>query len=77
MKIDYDNLMRQAPGTVEVYMQHTVIAIDRQFGGGYANDHPELVASFIHDATIDFATGAIGGVLENISNSLKLMTTNN
>ena len=59
------------PGTVEVYMQDIVEIIDRQFGEGYAKEHPELVASFVHDSTIDYAAAVFNTILENIADSIR------
>lgn len=71
---DFDQLMEQAPETVELYMFAAVAKIDKVFGAGYAKQHPELVGAFIQAAAIDYKASSdgkvIGEALNDIAESL-------
>jgi hypothetical protein len=41
--------------------------VDRVFGPGTANAHPELVVAIVHAASSDWAARVIGGALEDIA----------
>jgi hypothetical protein len=51
-----DTLMRQAPITVAGYLSGAVKYIDAQFGKGYAEENPQLMAAFIRASAQDFHT---------------------
>ena len=65
-----DTLMRQAPATIEVYMIDAVDMIDKKFGTGYSQKHPELVAAFIQASSVDLASAIITKGLQEIGNSI-------
>ena len=50
----FNALLRQAHMTANDYFLHAVAKIDREFGDGYACDHPELVAACMRVAADDF-----------------------
>ena len=52
--------MRQASMTAREYLEAAVIAIDEEFGPGYAKNNPALVGDFIKAASMDFLTWQIG-----------------
>jgi hypothetical protein len=62
---DAKTLMEQASMTADTYMQEAVRRIDRQFGSGYAAEHPDLVGVFIQAAATDFATAMNAKVIES------------
>ena len=37
-------------------MLNAIADIDERLGKGYAKQHPELIAAYMHTAAIDFAT---------------------
>jgi hypothetical protein len=43
-------VMRQAWMTSDEYFTNAIECIDKQFGDGYAKQHPELVGAFMHSA---------------------------
>jgi hypothetical protein len=47
-------------------MREAVEAIDKQFGDGYAREHPELVAGFMQAAAIDQAGMYIRSLVETL-----------
>ena len=61
-----DNLMRQAPETVKLYLSEAIKAIDGQFGKDFAAQHPDLVAAFIKTSAIDFATTIFAQNMQNL-----------
>jgi hypothetical protein len=54
MSAKLETLMAQATDTAHVYMFRAVESIDRKFGEGYAEKHPELVGAFMQTAALDF-----------------------
>lgn len=46
---------KKSVGSAALWMREAVEAIDKQFGDGYAREHPELVADFMQAAAIDQA----------------------
>jgi hypothetical protein len=59
----FDTLVRQASMTASEYMRNAVTNINDQFGDGYAQKHPELVAAFMNAASVDMAGAVIGKTL--------------
>lgn len=51
----YEDLMRQACETAEKYMRYGRRSIDEEFGDGFAQAHPSLVAAFMQTAAADYA----------------------
>jgi hypothetical protein len=49
-----DTLFEQASSTAATYLANAQHSINRRFGDGYAEEHPELVAKFIEVAGRDF-----------------------
>jgi|JI9StandDraft_2_1071091.scaffolds.fasta_scaffold165352_3 hypothetical protein len=47
-------LMEQAHMTAYEYMRYAKMDVDAQFGPGYAEAHPELVAAYMQTAALDF-----------------------
>ena len=66
-----DTLMRQAAYTASHYMCSAKEDIDRHFGEGYAEDHPELVGAYINAATLDFLATFLHGGLEDLGESIR------
>ena len=56
-KLTADDLMVQAPDTVNFYLRLAIEHIEDNFGEGYAKEHPELLAGFIQACAADFHTG--------------------
>lgn len=52
----HTTLMRQAPMTIAEYLDAVVVMLNRQFGEGYAAQHPELVGTLVTACTQDFHT---------------------
>ena len=60
------DLMRQAGATADAYLKDGIECIDRRLGEGFAKEHPELLAAFMHTAAMDFATMWFGLILREI-----------
>ena len=61
-------MMRQAPMTVYEWLYHGREAIDREFGDGYAEKHPELLGDFLKACGSDqeaMATLHLSDVISN------------
>jgi hypothetical protein len=54
-----DTLMQQAPMTADEYLRAGVRTIDKQFGDGYAKQHPELLAAYMKTCAMDFGTSML------------------
>lgn len=72
---DFDHMMEEAGSTAARYMTRARFEIDKQFGEGYADKNPALVAAFMQTAAADFGVMAtakvIGQTLEEIAGSLR------
>lgn len=58
--------MRESAGSAALWMREAMEAIDKQFGAGYAREHPELVAGFMQAAAIDQAGMYIRSLVETL-----------
>ena len=58
IQIGYSELANQASASVSDYLAKAVKHIDEEFGKGYAKENPELVASFVRAAVLDFNCAA-------------------
>lgn len=54
-----DTLLEQAPMTADEYLRAGVRTIDKQFGDGYAKEHPELLAAYMKTCATDFGTAVL------------------
>lgn len=61
------DLMRQAMDTTETYFNRATRTIDRKFGEGYAEKHPELVGDYMKTAAMDFDTCMKRQALDGLS----------
>ncbi len=73
---DMNSLMHQAPQTAETYLINCRIAIDEQFGEGYAAKHPELLAAMIQASAQDFHTSCLCAVLQDQVGSVSMALEN-
>ena len=69
-KLTADDLMVQAPDTVNFYLRLAIEHIEDNFGEGYAKEHPELLAGFIQACAADFHTGIQAKSLGAISDAI-------
>nr|WP_279090043.1 hypothetical protein [Comamonas thiooxydans] len=53
---DFKTIYEQAADTAESYMLKAVRIINENFGDGYAQAHPELIAAFMTSATSECHT---------------------
>jgi len=60
----FEDLMREAPGTMTFFLESAIEEIDKVFENGYAKEHPELLAAFLNGSVKDFTTGALIMVLQ-------------
>jgi hypothetical protein len=63
---EFGELEKQAPETAALYMRTAVERIDRLFGSGFAEKHPDLMAAFMRTAFDDFASASRLKVLESL-----------
>ena len=72
---DFQTIFEQSVDTAETYMVKAKRIIDENFGGGYADAHPELIAAFMSTAAAECHTtvaakvnsAAIRSVAESLS----------
>lgn len=83
---NYETLMRQASMTADQYMKDCARYIDEQFGDGYAQNHPELLAAMIQASAQDFHTACmigatqdqsaqVAGAIESLSSSVHQLSS--
>jgi hypothetical protein len=68
--INNTDAMFQAGSTVSLYMAQAIEIIDRHFGDGYAEEHPDLVAECIRSQAMDFIATGVIAVLYEIKESV-------
>ena len=56
IEADWHTLLKQASDTSSEYFDRAVDKIDKTFGQGYAQDHPDLIAAYMRVAAMDFNT---------------------
>ena len=71
MTISSEILMKQAAMTANEYLIDAIDSIDKRFGDGYAQKHPELIVGFMTTAVNDFQACLISQQLELIAKQLK------
>ena len=54
--IVFGNLLAKSAGTIEDHLGRAVETIDREFGEGYAQTQPALVASIVETISAEFRT---------------------
>jgi hypothetical protein len=64
VQVDVTTLFHQAPKTINDYLLEGIKSIDRQFGNGYAKNHPELLGAFIKACALDFNSSIIAAAIE-------------
>lgn len=67
---DVGTLMHQAPDTAALYLKRAVETIDAQYGSGYAQKNPALVADFIKVCAIDFGTSMFTQACQDVLDRL-------
>jgi len=55
----YNTLIDQAVSTTKLNMNYACEEIDKTFGTGFANKHPELVIAFMQEVSKDFRNAII------------------
>jgi ABC-type taurine transport system substrate-binding protein len=68
---DYGTLVGQASKTVSDYLWDAKDSIDKVFGKGYAEKHPELVAAFIKASADDFNTAVLAVAIQEASDKVE------
>lgn len=72
----YETLMRQAPMTADEYLHAAVRSLDKQFGEGYAQAHPELVAGYMKVCASDFGASILVVAIQEVAEQLGNMGNN-
>lgn len=71
----FDTLHQHAKDSAESYLTRAIRNIDEEFGKGYAQENPLLVAAFMQAASREFTMGAMtkvfGSGLEEIAESIR------
>lgn len=65
VSLSADELMRQAPLTIEYHLPYIIDMLDKQFGKDYAKNNPELVGTLIHTCVYDTVTALLISCLED------------
>lgn len=71
-KIDasWKKLMEDGADAAVFYLGKAVVAIDTEFGKGYAKQHPELVGSFMKAAATDSQASQIAKTIQELAEEL-------
>lgn len=59
-------LMEHAVKTAHDYMAGAILMIDKQFGKGYAEMHPELLGAFMRTAAENFKTSTLCAAIQDL-----------
>lgn len=70
MKTSARQLMEQAPSTIDYYLSEARFRIDKEFGEGYAKEHPELVAMFVQACVKDYSATMMANAIDDLSLTL-------
>ncbi|MFY8352929.1 hypothetical protein AAEU29_20485 [Pseudoalteromonas sp. SSM20] len=69
-----ESLFKQGSIAASVYMSDAVVEIDKQFGEGFAEKNPALIAAFMQAAISDCGANVqakvIGEAIENVADAL-------
>ncbi len=71
IEANLDTLFTLAQSRTESYLRTAETQIDAVFGGGYAKEHPELIAAFMKTASDEFTRTATAKVLQNLGYALE------
>lgn len=55
---DFSGLLKQASYTTDTYLANAIESIKKEFGEGYAEDHPELIIAYMDTCSRDFTTSS-------------------
>jgi len=66
-----DTLLEQTPPVVNNYLDHAVSWIDQQFGAGFAQKNPALVAAYVHACSFQVGCIFIARAIETISTTIE------
>jgi hypothetical protein len=66
-----ETLLRQAPMTADVYLDHAIRDIDDRLGKGFAKAHPELIAAYIQTCALDFGAAVIARAIESLADAVE------
>ena len=65
-----NDMMVEAPDTVNFYLRCAIEHIEDSFGEGYAKEHPELLAGVIQACATELHTGIEAKEIEMVSNAI-------
>src|SRR5689334_17805280 len=74
---DGDTLMRQAPATIALYLDHVIRRIDEHFGDNYAREHPDLLAALTVSCVHDLHSANLRIVGQQVRDALLEVATAN
>jgi len=66
IQMSFDDLVKQAPMTIEHYLRSVVVSVDAVFGKNYSRSNPAFIASLIHTCAMDFNTSSTGKIIEHV-----------
>jgi hypothetical protein len=70
-----DVLLEQASMTTDQYLAAAVDSIDKRFGKGFAEKHPELLGAFINASARDFQTTMTVQALQELAKRVEGLET--
>jgi hypothetical protein len=77
IEIDWTAIFNQSKSTADDYLNRAFISITQQFGPGYAEKHPELVAAYMMVATEDYRSATITVAASKIAKAIESLNKNN
>jgi hypothetical protein len=54
------------------YLATAIVEIDKQFGGGYASEHPQLIAAFMQTCAIEAVAGTLEREIRDLAETVAL-----
>ena len=70
IKSDWKKIMEDGASAATFYLGQAIIAIDKDFGKGYAKQHPELVGDFLKAAAIEAQGTQIAKTIQELAEEL-------
>jgi hypothetical protein len=71
MLATYENLMRQATGTVLSYLDDAITGIDQRVEPGFAVANPQLVGELVREMNRDFRTSVLAKCWVSLEDKLE------
>lgn len=70
IEADWKKLMEDGAGAAAFHLGQAIVAIDKNFGNGYAKQHPDLVGDFLKAAATESSGTQIAKTIQELAEEL-------